>query len=76
MSEELFQSKPLHTANIQAKNKTYFFNVRVAKNGSQYLTITESRIKEGQKTYNTISVFPDQLQPFGQAMLAMAEKVQ
>jgi hypothetical protein len=66
----------LHSANIQTKSNTYFFDVRLAKNGSQYLCITESHMKNGQKFRNSIMVFPDQLESFNQVVQDMSAKVE
>lgn len=75
MPEQL-HTPALHSANIQTKSNSYFFDVRVAKNGSQYLCITESHTKDGQKFRNSIMVFPDQLESFNQAVADMSGKVQ
>lgn len=77
MPEQIYTPTPaLHSSNIQTKSNTYFFDVRVAKNGNQYLTITESHIKDGQKFRSSIMVFPEQLQSFNQAVADMSAKVE
>jgi hypothetical protein len=72
---ETLHTPALHSANLRASNKTYFFDVKAAKNGNKYLTITESSInKEGQKYRGTVTVFQDQLQNFNQTFQEMSEK--
>ena len=68
-------SPALYSQNLKTKSKTYFFDVKAAKNGNKYLSITESRIKDGQKFRSNITVFSDSLQEFNQAVLEAAEKV-
>ena len=65
----------LHSQNVQTKSKTYFFDVKEAKNGNKYLSITESRMKDGQRMRSTITVFPDNLQAFTQTLQEVQEKV-
>jgi hypothetical protein len=49
----------------------------VAKNGNQYLCITESHMgKDGQRFRNSIMVFPEQLENFNQAVADMSSKVE
>jgi hypothetical protein len=74
MPEQL-HTPALHSANIQTKSNSYFFDVRVAKNGHQYLCITESHSKDGQRFRNSIMVFPEQLQAFNQIVTEMSSKV-
>ncbi len=69
------QPQSLFSKSMPTKGKTFFFDVKAAKNGNKYLTITESRIKDGQKFRNSIMVFSDTLQDFSQAVLEMQEKV-
>lgn len=69
------QQNSLFSKSLATKSKTFFFDVKAAKNGNKYLTITESRIKDGQKFRNSIMVFSDTLQDFSQAILEMQEKV-
>jgi hypothetical protein len=74
MPEQL-HAPALHSANLKAGSKTYFFDVRAAKNGNKYLTITDSSItKDGQKFRNTVTVFQDQMENFNQALQEMTQK--
>lgn len=51
---------------VRASSRTYFFDVRTGKDGGKYLVITESRIKEKRRAQ--ITLFPEQAQPFLQAL--------
>lgn len=74
MPEQL-HTPALHSASLKAGSKTYFFDVKAAKNGNKYVTVTESSInKEGLKFRNTVTVFSDKLQPFSQMLAEMQEK--
>jgi hypothetical protein len=73
MPEQL-HTPALHSANLKTSSKTFFFDVKAAKNGNKYITITESRIKDGQKFRNTLTVFQDQLQGFAQVLQEISEK--
>ena len=70
MTDSIF-SKPL-----KAVGKMYFLNVKQAKNGKQskYVQITESRMKEGQRVRNYITIFPDQLEAFAQTLQEAGSK--
>ena len=67
------QTPPIYTQNLKASGKTYFFDVKAAKNGNKYLSVSESWIKDGQKHRGNITIFPEQLQDFTDAILAAAE---
>ena len=66
MQEQAQPIQALYSTKLPTKSQTYFFDVKEAKNGSKYLNITQSRIKDGQKTRSTITVFSDQLDAFNQ----------
>jgi hypothetical protein len=59
---------------IRAGSNTYFMDVKQTKAGKPYLTITESRFKgEGEKHHrSSISIFPEHLPDFLQALNAIA----
>ena len=75
MQEQQQITPALYSTKLPTKSQTYFFDVKAAKNGSKYLTITQSRIKDGQKFRNTISVFSDQLDAFNQVLAETQEHV-
>lgn len=70
-----FEHTPaLYSQNMQTKSQTYFFDLRQAKNGGKYVTITQSRIKDGQKIRHSLTVFADQMQQFSEVMDQVMEK--
>ena len=72
---EQTHTPPLYSQHLQTKSKSYFFDVKAAKNGNKYLNITESWIKDGQEFRNTITVFGNNLQEFNQAFAQTQEKL-
>lgn len=60
---------------VKAGSRTYFFDVKEAKNGKKYLVITESRLAgEGkERVRNTIMVFPEQAGEFASVVSEMAQ---
>jgi hypothetical protein len=54
---------------IRAGRTTYFVDVREAKNGSKYLSISENKITGDQKKERvTVRVFGDSIEEFKQAV--------
>ena len=54
---------------VKAGGKTYFFDVKKASNGSNYLTIAESYKKPtGEKVINRLLLFKDHFQEFAGAL--------
>jgi len=74
MQEQQPQTPALYSTKLPTKSQTYFFDVKAAKNGSKYLTITQSRIKDGQKLRNSLIVFSDQLEAFAQVFEEAKQK--
>ncbi len=60
---------------VKAGSRTYFFDVKEAKNGKKYLVITESRLAgEGkERVRNTIVIFSEQMGEFIGAVSEMAQ---
>jgi hypothetical protein len=55
----------VHSKMLRAGKKNYFFDVKKASNGSNYLTIAESYLgKDGQKVVNRIMIFKDHFADF------------
>lgn len=74
MEESQTISPSLYSQHLKTTGNSYFFDVKAAKNGHKYLRITESRIKDGQKYRNSITVFSDKLPEFQQLFSEMSEK--
>jgi hypothetical protein len=71
---ELQFAPALYTQNLKTTGKTYFFDVKTAKNGSKYLKISESWIKDGQRHRGNITVFEKDLQDFNKAVVEVQDK--
>ncbi len=56
---------------IKAASRTYFLDVRTTTDGRRYLNITESRLKDKQRLQ--ITIFPEEVQAFVQALTEVAE---
>ena len=59
---ELFSEK------VMGGSRTYFFDVKQAKDGAYYLVISESRSKEGGFEHQRVMVFPENVEAFGAAL--------
>lgn len=63
-SQDKFQDK-VFSKMLKAGGKNYFFDVKKASNGSNYLTITDSyKNKNGENVTNRVIVFKDQIKDF------------
>jgi hypothetical protein len=64
---------------VKAGARTYFFDIKEAKNGKKYLVLTESRLvgdkdkKEHQRS--TIIIFPEQAKEFAEVVNDMTTKL-
>jgi hypothetical protein len=61
----------LFSKTIKAGDRTYFIDVKEAKNKSKYLTIAESKLaKEGDKKFSrtSVMVFDNQVEKFREAI--------
>ncbi len=59
----------VYSTMVRAGRTTYFVDVREAKNGSKYLSISENRIDADEKRQrSTIRVFGDSVEQFRQAI--------
>lgn len=55
----------VHSQMVRAGKKNYFFDVKKASNGSNYLTIAESYQKPtGEKVINRVMIFRDHFANF------------
>jgi len=63
----------LFSTMVRAGRTTYFVDVREAKNGSKYLSISENRLTGDQKKERTtVRVFDDSIEEFKQAVIDAA----
>jgi hypothetical protein len=59
----------VHSQMVKAGGKNYFFDVKKASNGSNYLTIAESYKKStGEKVINRLLIFKDHFPEFAGAL--------
>jgi hypothetical protein len=58
----------LYSTMIRNGRTTYFVDLKEAKNGNKYLSITESKINGDQKQKQTIRVFGDSISEFRKAI--------
>lgn len=60
----------LFTTQVKGGGKAYFFDVKQAKAGKQskYVQITESRLQDGQPRRSSLTIFPEQVEAFKQAL--------
>jgi hypothetical protein len=59
----------LFSTKVSAGRRTFFFDVKSAKNEKPYIKITESSIsKDGEKKKNYMTIFDNELEDFKQAV--------
>lgn len=68
----------LFSETVKASDRHYFMDVREANNGSQYLTITESKKNKESNEFenNRILVFPRDLPQFREALDRLVANMQ
>ncbi len=70
------QGKGLFTAQVKARGRTYFFDVREARAGGRYLVISESRRTDSGHERSRVVVFADQVVQFEEALHKAAQVLQ
>jgi hypothetical protein len=69
-----FAQDKVHSQMVKAGGKNYFFDVKKASNGNNYLSINESYKKQdGEKVSNRLVIFKDHVAEF-EGALAEAKK--
>ena len=58
----------IYSTMVRAGRTTYFVDVREAKNGHKYLSISENQINGEQKKRTTVRVFGEAIVQFRQAI--------
>jgi hypothetical protein len=74
MPQEL-HTPAIYSQNLKTKGQTYFFDVKAAKNGNKYLSISQSWIKDGQGHRGTVTVFQSDMQEFLRAMAEAQDQI-
>jgi len=62
------ENSALYATMVRCGRTTYFIDLKEAKNGSKYLSITESKIDGEQKQKMTIRVFGETIEEFRKAI--------
>ncbi len=72
------ETKSKESQTVRAGSTTYFLDVNETKTGKPYLAITESHFQgEGvQRQRKTISVFPEHISTFIEALNTIAGRIQ
>ena len=65
----------IYSQNLKTKGQTYFFDVKAAKNGNKYLSISQSWIRDGQGHRGTVTVFQSDMEAFLQAMAEAQDQI-
>lgn len=68
------EKNDLYSEMVRAKSRTFFMDIRQASNGSNYISITESRkTKEGDYQTSRIMIFKEDLKPFQEGLGRLLE---
>ena len=69
MKEQDQKQEAKESMSVRAGARTFFFDLMETKEGTPYVTITESRFKGEGKKYERarMSIFPEHAEEFGQA---------
>jgi len=59
---------PIYSTKIRAGKTTFFVDVREAKNGTEYLAITESRLNGEKSERKTLCIFGETVGEFRKAI--------
>ena len=63
------ENNAVYSTMVRSGRTTYFIDVREAKNGNKYISISESRVDADDKRQrSTIRVFGDSIEQFRQAV--------
>jgi len=63
------QNNSIYSTMIRAGRTTFFIDVKEAKNGAKYISISEHRIDvDSKKSRSTIRVFGESMEQFRQAI--------
>ena len=61
-------SNAVFSTMVRAGKATYFVDVKEAKNGNRYLSISESRLEGEERKRVTLRIFGESIAPFRQAL--------
>lgn len=66
----------IYSKKLIAGSKTYFFDVRETKSKEKYLQITETRLQNGERIKNNISIFNDHFNEFRKTLDELSDKLE
>lgn len=58
----------IYSTMVKSGKTTYFIDLKEAKNGNKYLSISETRIDGEEKKRNTVRVFGETMEQFRKAI--------
>lgn len=58
----------IYSTMVRAGKTTYFVDVKEAKNGNKFLSISENKLEGDEKKRTTVRVFGDTIEQFRQAI--------
>jgi 3-hydroxymyristoyl/3-hydroxydecanoyl-(acyl carrier protein) dehydratase len=68
------QNNAIYSTMVRAGRSTYFIDVKEAKTGAKYISISEHRMEvDAKKSRSTIRVFGESIEQFRQAVNEAAE---
>jgi hypothetical protein len=66
----------MYSTMVRAGKTTYFVDVKEAKNGRKFISISENRVDEGEKKQrSTVRVFGESIEQFRQAVNEAAASI-
>jgi hypothetical protein len=68
MERPMTDNNAIYSSMVRSGKTTYFVDVREAKNGNKYLSISESKIAGEEKKRSTVRVFGETIGQFRQAI--------
>jgi len=68
MEDTVANTNAIFTTMVRAGRTTYFVDVKEAKNGHKYLSISESQMNGEERKRMTVRVFAEAIEQFRQAV--------
>jgi hypothetical protein len=68
VEDAMTNNNSIYSTMVRSGKTTYFVDVKEAKNGSKYLSISESRLDGDEKKRSTVRVFGETVDQFRQAI--------
>jgi hypothetical protein len=68
MEDVMANTNALFSSMVRSGRTTYFIDLKEAKNGSKYLSLSENRLDGEEKKRSTVRVFGDSIEEFRKAV--------